>query len=73
MTLSLRGSVEIARLSYTKDVATGEIQAVLPGSLSGTFIVTSMTAVPEPGISAQALAGIATLGLFGHRRSGSRS
>jgi len=63
----------ISRLSYTKDVATGEIQAVLPGSLSGTFIVTSMTAVPEPGMSAQALAGVAVLGLFHRRRVGRQS
>ncbi len=31
----------ISRLRYTKDVETGVNQAVLPGSLSGTFIVTS--------------------------------
>ena len=61
----------MSRLRYTRDVATGEIQAVLPDPLSGTFIVTSMTAVPEPGLGAQASAGVAILGLLLRRRAGS--
>lgn len=63
----------ISRLSKTRDPETGENLAVGPGSLSGTFIVTSMTAVPEPGIGVQSLAGVAILGLLFRRRSGGLS
>jgi MYXO-CTERM domain-containing protein len=61
-------------LSVTKDPVTGENRAVLPGSLSGTFVVTSMTAaaVPEPGTGALALAGVAIFGLVRRRRSSNR-
>lgn len=63
----------VSLLSYTKDPVTGENQALLPGSLSGTFMVTSMTvaAVPEPGTGALALAGVAILGLVLRKRSSS--
>lgn len=64
-----------AILRKTTDPVTGENLSVLPGSLSGTFIVTSMTitAVPEPGTGALALVGIAILGVVLRKRSGKRS
>ncbi len=64
-----------AILRKTTDPVTGLNQTVLPGSLAGTFIVTSMTvaAVPEPGTGALALVGIAILGVVLRKRSGKRS
>lgn len=64
-----------AILRKTTDPVTGENLSVLPGSLTGTFILTSMTitAVPEPGTGALALVGVALLGTVLRKRSGKRS
>lgn len=65
--------LEFRTLNRLINPDTGENLAVLPGSLEGGFILTSMTvaAVPEPGTGVLALVGVAFLALAVRRRRSS--
>ena len=64
-----RNWLDFSTLSYTPNLATGDISEVLPDSVAGAFLVTSITvnAVPESGTLALLAIGVVALG-WTHRR-----